>query len=124
MSSQNDVGFKTFQASGAISGFLAVDLNSDGTISPAAGPGPGIGVLMENVPTPGTGQSACYGNVKLWSAPGTTMVLVSGTRVTPGLVYTVTAGYVDAATAAAAGFIRCIAGGANSPGIILEFVQI
>lgn len=96
MSTQNDNGFRTFLASGALSAFLAVDIQSDGTIKAAAGgPIQGIGVLQQDV------ADAGYGQVKLWTAPGTFLgALTSVALATPGnAVAVVTGGYFGVYTA-------------------------
>lgn len=88
MSTQNDNGFRTFQASGGISAFLAVDIQSDGTIKAAAGGvTQGIGVLQQDV------ADAGYGQVKLWTAPGTFLgALTSVALATPGNALAVVTG--------------------------------
>lgn len=96
MSTQNDNGFRTFQASGGISAFLAVDIQSDGTIKAAAGGTvQGIGVLQQDV------ADAGYGQVKLWTAPGTFLgALTSVALATPGnAVAVVTGGFFGVYTA-------------------------
>ena len=119
MSTQNDLGFRTFQASGAISAYLVVDVQSDGTIKAAAGGvTQGIGVLQQDI------ADAGYGGVKLWTAPGTFMAQVSGTAITPGTEYAViTGGYIGTRTATT--WPTAVAGlqtGAASNGIIVEFI--
>jgi len=119
MSTQNDLGFRTFQASGAISAYLVVDVQSDGTITAAAGGvTQGIGVLQQDIAAGG------YGGVKLWTAPGTFMAQVSGTAITPGTDYAViTGGYIGTRTATtwptAVGGLQA---GVASNGIIVEFI--
>lgn len=119
MSTQNDLGFRTFQASGAISAYLVVDVQSDGTIKAAAGgTTQGIGVLQQDV------ADAGYGGVKLWTAPGTFMAQVSGTAITPATEYAViTGGYIGTRTATT--WPTAVAGlqaGVASNGIIVEFI--
>jgi hypothetical protein len=119
MSTQNDLGFRTFQASGAISAYLVVDVQSDGTIKAAAGGvTQGIGVLQQDV------ADAGYGGVKLWTAPGTFMAQVSGTAITPATEYAViTGGYIGTRTATT--WPTAVAGlqaGVASAGIIVEFI--
>lgn len=126
MASQNDTGFKTFQVSGsALSAFLVVDLQSDGTIIAAANGAKGIGVLQE-----GTGGTATtsYARVKMWTAPGTIMIQASGTAITPGTTYSViTGGYISTATGTANGsnppFVKAIAAAVASNGIVVEFTS-
>jgi len=120
MSTQNDLGFRTFQASGAISAYLVVDVQSDGTIKAAAGGvTQGIGVLQQDI------ADAGYGGVKLWTAAGTFMAQVSGTAITPGTEYAViTGGYIGTRTATT--FPSAVAGlqsGVASAGIIVEFIS-
>ena len=93
MASQNDNGFRTFQASGAISAFLVVDVISGGTISAAAGGvTAAIGVLQQDCADGG------YGQVKLFTAPGTFMVQTA-VLVTAGNNYSVaTGGYASTVT--------------------------
>jgi hypothetical protein len=96
MSTQNDNGFRTFLASGALSAFLAVDIQSDGTIKAAAGGvTQGIGVLQQDV------ADAGYAQVKLWTAPGTFLgALTSVALATPGnAIAVVTGGYFGVYTA-------------------------
>ena len=119
MSTQNDLGFRTFQASGAISAYLVVDVQSDGTIKAApGGTAQGIGVLQQDI------ADAGYGGVKLWTAPGTFMAQVSGTAITPATEYAViTGGYIGTRTATT--WPTAVAGlqaGVASAGIIVEFI--
>lgn len=119
MSTQNDLGFRTFQASGAISAYLVVDVQTDGTIKAAAGgTAQGIGVLQQDI------ADAGYGGVKLWTAPGTFMAQVSGTAITPATEYAViTGGYIGTRTATT--WPTAVAGlqaGVASAGIIVEFI--
>ena len=120
MSTQNDLGFRTFQASGAISAYLVVDVQTDGTIKAAAGGvTQGIGILQQDV------ADAGYGGVKLWTAPGTFMAQVSGTAITPATEYAViTGGYIGTRTATT--WPTAVAGlqaGVASAGIIVEFIS-
>jgi len=120
MSSQNDSGFATFQASGAISAYKAVALQSDGTITPAAGNGAlGIGILQEDA------ADAGYARVKLWTAPGTFMIMATNTAITPATTYAiVTGGFAGVVngTFAPASLIGLQSGVASS-GIIVEFLS-
>jgi hypothetical protein len=131
MSAQIDVGYRTFLVStgytgglagattGGITAYLAVDIQSDGTITPAnAAKSVGVGILQEDV------QAGQYGRVKLWSGQGTFMAQVSGSAVTPGTLYSiVTGGYVSTATAGGvyAGTLTALQSGVASAGIVLEF---
>ena len=124
---QNDVGFRTFQASPAVSQFIAVDMQSDGTITPSAaagtavpGSGKGLGVMQENVP------SAYYANVKLWTAPGTWMLQVTGTAVTVGNLYAITSGGFATVTGTGCVTPQLIALGnaVSSNGIVVEFTKV
>lgn len=122
---QNDAGWKTFLVTGTagLSAYIVVDLNSDGSISAAANGVKGIGVLQESV---GFTTPTAYGRVKLWSAPGTFDLQVSGTAVTPGTNYSViTGGYAGTATGTLSGtnppWFRAIGSGVASNGIVVEF---
>lgn len=116
MASQNENGFKSFLASGAISAYRIVTVQADGTITAAADNTKGIGVTQEDA------ADANYCSVKLWSAPGTFMVAVSGTAITPATTYgTITGGYVGVVTTARfTGLIASVA----SNGIVNEFQPI
>jgi len=117
MASQNDMGFKPFQASGAISAYRIVALQSDGTITPAAADAKGIGVTQEDA------SDGSYCNVKLWSAPGTFKVTVSGTAVTPASTYgTIIGGY--AGTTPTTSRFTAIGSAVASNGVIVEFQPI
>ena len=114
MASQNDFGFKSLQASGAISAYIIVALQADGTITAAGLEAKGIGVTQEDVP------DAAYCNVKLWSAPGTFKVQVTGTAVTAASTYTtVTGGRVGTTITTAR--VVCYSNAVASNGIVTEF---
>jgi len=119
MSSQNDNGFKSFLASGAISAYLAVDVQTDGTIKACANGVTGVGVLQEDA------ADANYASVKLWSAPGTFLVAVSGSAVTPATTYAIItggfAGAVNGTTAPAV--LKGLSAGVASNGIVKEFAK-
>ena len=85
MSTQNDNGFRTFQASGALSAFIVVDIQTDGTIKAAAGgTAQGIGVLQQDV------ADAGYAQVKLWTGAGSFLcAFTSAAAITPGSPYAV-----------------------------------
>lgn len=132
MSSQIDVNYRTFLVStgytgglvgavtGGITAYLAVQIQADGTITPANAPGFGQGILQEDV------QAGQYGRVKLWTGSGTFLAAVSGTAVTPGTGYAiVTGGYVGVATAGSysAGLVA-LQNGVASNGIVLEFFYL
>ena len=93
MASQNDNGFRSFIASPAISAFLVVDVLADGSISPAAGGvTAAVGVLQQDCAAGG------YGQVKLFTAPGTFMIQTTA-LVTAGNNYSVaTGGYASLVT--------------------------
>lgn len=125
--SQNDNGFRTFQASPALSAWIAVDVQSDGTITPSAaggtavpGSGKGIGVTQESVPT------VYYANVKLWSAPGTFMLQCTGSAITVGTQYAITSGGFATATGTGCVTPQLVALGSAvaSNGIVVEFAKI
>ena len=116
MASQNDQGFGTFVASGAIPAYIAVKLQSDGTITAAANDTKGIGITQEDV------ADAGYCNVKLWSAPGTFMVQASGSAITAATDYgIITGGYAGVVTTAR---ITALGNGVASNGIVVEFAKI
>lgn len=118
MSSQNDLGFASFLASGAISAYIAVDVQTDGTIKACANGIRGIGILQEDA------ADANYARVKLWTAPGTFMVQVSGTAVTPATTYSIiTGGYAGAVTTGNPAYLRGLSNGVASNGIELEFAK-
>jgi hypothetical protein len=115
MSSQNDSGFKSYLASGAIPAFLAVKVNSDGTITAANGLR-GCGVTQEDI------ADANYGMVKLWAAPGTFMIQASGTSITAGTTYSIiTGGYAGATGTGYGNYLIAEQAGVASNGIVLEF---
>ena len=116
MSSQNDIGFKSFLASGAISAYVAVDVQSDGTIKACANGVFGVGVLQEDA------ADANYASVKLWSAPGTFMVAISGTAITPATTYSIiTGGYAGTVTTGNSAFLKGMSAGVASNGLVKEF---
>jgi len=116
MASQNDLGFKSFLASGAISAYIAVKVQSDGTITAAANDTKGIGVTQEDI------ADANYGSVKLWTAPGTFMLQASGSAITAATDYgVITGGYAGVVTTAR---VTALAGGVASNGIVVEFAKI
>jgi len=116
MSSQNDIGFKSFLASGAISAYVAVDVQSDGTIKACANGVFGVGVLQEDA------ADTNYASVKLWSAPGTFMVAISGTAITPATTYSIiTGGYAGTVTTGNSAFLKGLFAGVASNGLVKEF---
>ena len=120
MSTQNESGLKSFLASGAISAFRAVDLQSDGTITPVAGNASiGIGITQQDI------ADAGYGEVRLWTAPGTFLIAVTGTAVTPATNYSIVTGGFAGAVNGTFGPASLVAiqSGVASNGIILEFVS-
>lgn len=118
MSSQNDIGFKSFLASGAISAYVAVDVQSDGTIKACANGVLGVGVLQEDA------ADGNYASVKLWSAPGTFMVAISGTSVTPATTYSIiTGGYAGTVTTGNSAFLKGLSAGVASNGLVKEFTK-
>ena len=53
MASQNEIGFRSFIASGAISAYKAVTIQSDGTITPSAGNADiGVGITQQEIQFP------------------------------------------------------------------------
>jgi hypothetical protein len=135
MSSQIDGNYRTFLVStgytgglagattGGITAYLAVVIQSDGTITPAnaANLNYGVGVLQEDVP------AGYYGRVKLWGGAGTYMAAISGTAITPGTAYSIiTGGYVGTATAGSyTASLLALQSSANvTNGAIVEFANI
>lgn len=118
MSSQNDLGFSTFLASGAISAYIAVDIQTDGTIKACANGVRGVGVLQEDA------ADANYARVKLWTAPGTFMVQASGTAITAATTYSIiTGGYAGTVTTGNSAFIKGLSNAVASNGITVEFAK-
>jgi len=114
MSSQNDNGFKSFLASGAISAYLVVTIQSDGTIKAAANNTKGNGVLQEDA------ADANYASVKLWSAPGTHMAQISGSAVTAGTAYgVITGGFLGVVTNT---YVTALESQGDNDGAVKEFV--
>ena len=120
MASQNDIGFKTFQASPAVSQFIAVEVQSDGTITPASAGSRGVGVTQSNVP------AAAYLSVKLWSAPGTFMLQVTGTAISPGNQYAITSGgfVTVTGTGCVTPQVQAFGSAVASNGIVADFMII
>jgi len=114
MSSQNDQGFKSFLASGAIEAYLVVDVQTDGTIKAAANNTKGIGVLQEDA------ADTNYASVKLWTAPGTHMAQISGSAVTAATSYgVITGGYVGVVTLT---HFKALSSAADGDGTVKEFI--
>ena len=119
MSSQNDNGFKSFLASGAISAYVAVDVQTDGTIKACANGVLGVGVLQEDA------ADANYASVKLWTAPGTFMVAISGTAITPATTYSIiTGGFAGTVTTGNSAFLKGLSAGVASNGLVKEFSKV
>jgi len=122
MSTQNDNGFRTFQASGALSAFLAVDIQVDGTIKAASGGvTQGVGVLQQDV------ADAGYGQVKLWTAPGTFLgALTSVALATPGnALAVVTGGFFGVTVATSAPRIGiALSSAVAAAGNVVEIVVV
>jgi len=118
MASQNSNGFRSFQASPGISAWLAVDVQSDGTVTPCAGSAArGIGVTQADA------AAGDYVSVKLWTAPGTFMIQASGSAITVGTAYSiVTGGYASAVNGTfGPGGLKALESLVASNGIIGEF---
>ncbi len=117
MSSQNDNGFKTYLASGPIPAFTCVNIQSDGTITAANG-ARGMGVTQQDI------ADASYGDVKLWTAPGTFMIQASGTPITAGTAYSIiTGGYAGITASGYSAYLIAQQNGVASNGIVLEFAE-
>jgi hypothetical protein len=116
MSSQNENGFKSFLASGAISAFTVVNVQADGTIKVAANNTRGIGVLQEDA------ADANYASVRLWTAGGTHMAAISGSAVTAATLYgVITGGYVGVVTLT---HFTALESAADGDGTVVEFQAI
>tara|TARA_R110000803_G_C11957939_1_gene318385 strand:+ start:23 stop:373 length:351 start_codon:yes stop_codon:yes gene_type:complete len=116
MSSQNDIGFKSFAASGALTAFTVVQVQADGTIKVAANNTKGNGVLQEDAADGG------YASVKLWSAPGTHMAAISGSAVTAATTYgVITGGYIGVVTL---NYFVSLETAADGDGTVVEVVTI
>jgi hypothetical protein len=90
MTTQNETGFKTFQATAAaIEEFVRVTLDSNGLISKAAATDPGIGITQEYVAASG------YGTVKLFTAPGSFMCQTASAVTRGAVMYAAANGEVD-----------------------------
>jgi hypothetical protein len=114
MSSQNDIGFKSFLASGALTAFTVVNVQADGTIKVAANNTRGIGVLQEDA------ADANYASVKLWSAPGTHMAAISASAVTAATAYgVITGGYIGVVTLT---HVTALESAADGDGTVIEVV--
>lgn len=120
MSTQIDNSFRTFQASGTISAFLAVSVQSDGTITPATYGVRPVGITQEDI------ADGAYGNIKLFpGGQGTFDIQVTGTAVTPGVQYSiVTGGYVGPVNGTTApAYVTALYTGVASNGIVIEFAK-
>jgi hypothetical protein len=90
MNTQNDSGFRTFQATAvALEAFVRVTVDSNGLISAAGASDVGIGVTQEAIAASG------YGNVKLFGAPGTFLMQTAGPVTRGAALYAAAAGEVD-----------------------------
>ena len=102
MSSQNENGFKSFTASGALTAFTVVNVQTDGTIKVAANNTKGIGVLQED------------------AADGNTAI--SGSAVTAATEYgVITGGYVGTVTLK---HFTALESAADGDGTVVEFQAI
>ena len=112
MASQNDNGFKSFIASGALTAFTVVAVQSDGSIKAAANNTKGNGVIQEDA------ADGNYASVKLWSAPGTHQVAISGSAVTAATAYgVITGGYMGIVTNT---YLTSLTTAADADGTIVE----
>lgn len=127
MSSQNDNGIATFQASPSfISAYTVVDVNADGTITNVVAGSQGIGVAQEDIPVNSTANlaAAYYGKIKLWTAPGTFMVMTNGGAITPGNQYQLISGGTVGASAGGVTAVKALQAGAAAAGVIVEFAGL
>ena len=116
MSSQNDLGFKSFVASGALSAYTVVNIQSDGTIKATANNVKGLGILQEDA------ADGNYASVKLFSAPGTFMIAVSGSATTSATTYEViTGGFASAGASTGTALFRALSSSVSSNGRVIEF---
>jgi hypothetical protein len=116
MSSQNDIGFKSFVASGAISAYTVVNVQTDGTIKASANNVKGVGILQEDA------ADGNYASVKLFSAPGTFLVAVSGSATTSATTYEViTGGFAGAGAGTGTAVFRALSTSVSSNGRVIEF---
>lgn len=113
MTTSNETGLKTFQATAAaLAQAVRVQVNSSGLMLVAGATDPAIGVTTEAVAASG------YGTVKLFSAPGTFLV-TAGAAITRGAVlYPLAAGKVDDTGTTAMGLVALEA--ATADGDIIE----
>ncbi len=120
MANQNEGGIRTFQASGALSANIIVDVQSDGTIKATAPGVLGMGVTQADA------ADAGYVPVRLWSAPGTWDIQATAATITPGSSYAiVTGGYVGTATGTTyPAALEALVSGVASNGIVCEFALI
>jgi len=90
--SQNESGFLTFLNGGSatINEGSRVKLTAVNTIDVAGATDASIGVAYENIPVGG------YGTVKLFSAPGTFLVIASGAITAGTQLYPAASGQVSA----------------------------
>jgi len=87
-------------------------LNSFSAILSAANNTKGNGVLQEDV------ADGNYGSVKLWSAPGTHQVAISGSAVTAATAYgVITGGYMGVVTNT---YLTSLTTAADADGTIVE----
>lgn len=118
MASQVDNGFATFQATAAVSAFRVVEMDASGYVKHVVTEGTkGIGVTQEDA------AAAGFVNIRLWGAPGSSLITVTGTAVTPNNGYMVGAlGYIVASTGTAQ--VKATQAGVASAGIVLEFLEL
>lgn len=118
MAAQLENAFGSFQASVALTANRAVELLATGKVRHVVTEGvKGIGVAQEDVATDG------YGTVRLWGAPGTVRVAVTGTAVTVANLYDITTGGYAAAVTTPS-MLRALDNGVASNGIVLEFQEV
>jgi phenylpyruvate tautomerase PptA (4-oxalocrotonate tautomerase family) len=118
MATQNDSGFKTFQAtSSAISKARLVKLSSSNLISVTGDENLAIGVTLEDI------EASGYGAVKLFGSPGTFFVTASAAITAGAKLFPAASGKVDDATAGTGATLGLIAQeAATADGDIIEAI--
>lgn len=104
MASQNETGYKTFQATAvALTAFARVKIDSNGLMSASGADSDGIGIVQEDVAASG------YGTVKLFNAPGTFFVRASAAITRGAKLFPAASGKFDDAAAATGSRSRLVA---------------
>lgn len=118
MSTFNTSGEKTFFATAGVSAGRAVELNSDGHVVHVVTAGTkGIGVAPESI------ASGEYGNIRLWNAPGTHEIQITGSAVTAGTQYHITTGG-QIATTSGTKHVTALESAADGDGTFVEVLVL